>query len=279
MRFRTLTVLALATAVLGSASARRTLADEPDSTKLYGTWRWTETSGGFCAGPCRSTPEACGCERLLVFKPGTYEYVEEDSTHEYLLCQGVVSLLRIPSSGSVTADRGHASFRIFPENWWVDYERDRLVARFSGPDSLHVFPANVDDAPSHWFVRTRDFDRGRSSRAQKTRLPLRDRPRRSEVEQLPGETEFVYYEDAPIAVSQPEAGYPLFAREARIEGDVLLHVLVGKDGHVKDIKVVRGVTGLNDAAIDAVKMWIFKPALSNNKPVAVWIEIPIPFRL
>ncbi len=279
MRVRTLAVLELATAVLVSASAGRSLADEPDSTDLYGTWRWTETSGGYCAGPCRHTPEACGCERLLVFKPGTYEYIEEDSTHEYMLCQGVVSFQRMASRGGVTADRGHASFLISPADWWVSYERDRLAARFNGPDSLYVSLIGVEDAPSHWFVRTRDFDRRDSSRVRKIRLPLGDRPRRLDVEQLPRETDSVYYEDAPIAISHPEAAYPIFAREARIQGDVLLRVLVDKDGRVKNVKVVRGVKGLDDAAVDAVKNWVFKPALSNNKPVAVWIEIPIQFRL
>ena len=58
---------------------------------------------------------------------------------------------------------------------------------------------------------------------------------------------------------------------------MVLHVLVGKDGRVKNVKVFRGVKGLDDAAVLAVKKWVFKPALSNNKPVAVWVEVPIDF--
>jgi protein TonB len=60
---------------------------------------------------------------------------------------------------------------------------------------------------------------------------------------------------------------------------VTLHVLVGKDGRVKNVKVIKGVTGLNEAAIEAMKKWVFKPALSNNKPVAVWVEVPMDFKL
>ena len=97
------------------------------------------------------------------------------------------------------------------------------------------------------------------------------------TEDLPGEGEFVYYEDEPVPVTTVQPVYPEFAREAQIQGKVILHVLVGKDGRVKNVKVMRGVTGLNDAAIDAIKRWIFKPALSNNKPVAVWVEVPIDF--
>jgi protein TonB len=94
---------------------------------------------------------------------------------------------------------------------------------------------------------------------------------------LPAQGEFVYYEDEPVPVFTVQPEYPGFARDAQIQGKVILHVLVGKDGRVKNVKVHKGVTGLNDAAIEAVKKWVFKPALSNNKPVAVWVEVPVDF--
>jgi periplasmic protein TonB len=93
----------------------------------------------------------------------------------------------------------------------------------------------------------------------------------------PNEGEFVYYEDEPVPVQRVEPAYPEFAREAQIQGKVTLHVLVGKDGRVKNVKVIKGVTGLNEAAVEAIKKWVFKPALSNNKPVAVWVEVPMDF--
>ena len=96
---------------------------------------------------------------------------------------------------------------------------------------------------------------------------------------LPDQGEFVYYEDEPVPVTAPTPAYPEFARDAGITGKVTLHVLVGKDGRVKNVKVIKGVTGLNEAAIDAMKKWVFKPALSNNKPVAVWVEVPMDFKL
>jgi protein TonB len=96
---------------------------------------------------------------------------------------------------------------------------------------------------------------------------------------MPSEGEFVYYEDEPTPVTHPDPVYPAFAREAQISGKVVLHVLVGKDGRVHDVKVIRSVTGLDQAAVDAIKKWVFKPALSNNKPVAVWVEVPMDFRL
>ena len=97
------------------------------------------------------------------------------------------------------------------------------------------------------------------------------------TDDLPQQGEFVYYEDEPVPVTTVQPVYPEFAREAQIQGKVVLHVLVGKDGRVKNVKVAKGVTGLNDAAMDAVRKWVFKPALSNNKPVAVWVEVPVDF--
>jgi len=97
------------------------------------------------------------------------------------------------------------------------------------------------------------------------------------ADDMPSEGEYVYFEDPPTPVNAPPPTYPEFAREAQIQGKVVLHVLVGKDGRVKSVKVIRGVTGLNDVAVEAVKKWVFKPALTNNKPVAVWVEIPVDF--
>jgi len=114
---------------------------------------------------------------------------------------------------------------------------------------------------------------------RRTRLPLRARPPRSEVDWDPGEDEFVYYEDPPILTSRVEPVSPDVPRTANIQYEVLLHVLVGKDGWVRNVKIIRGVNGLNEAATEAVKKWVFEPARSNNKPVAVWIEIPIHFQL
>jgi protein TonB len=54
---------------------------------------------------------------------------------------------------------------------------------------------------------------------------------------------------------------------------------VGKDGHVMNAVVVKSVPVLDDAAVAAVKQWVFKPALSNNKPVAVWVAVPVRFHL
>ena len=97
------------------------------------------------------------------------------------------------------------------------------------------------------------------------------------AERFPSDSEYVYYEDRPVPITTVRPVYTDHAREGRLAGDVLVRVLIGKDGRVKRTRVVRGVTELNYMAVDAVRQWVFKPALSNNNPIAVWIEIPIHF--
>ena len=96
---------------------------------------------------------------------------------------------------------------------------------------------------------------------------------------MPRLGEYVYVEELPEAITKVSPEYPDIARQANVDGTVLMQVLVGKDGKVKDAKVVKSVAMLDAAALTAVRQWIFKPALSNNKPVAVWVAVPMRFTL
>jgi len=262
-------------------STRSAYAGKPDSLELYGSWRWISSSGGLLGG--RSGPTSCGCERVLTLKPeGVYEYVEKHSANEYLLCSGAFTIHRANDPLLASHEAWRPDFWISLDQWWVSYEHDLLV-RFDGRNRLVAYPGGpghgVDDALTHWFARAPVSSRRDSSGTRVTRLPLRARPARSEVDWDPGEGEFVYYEDPPIVISQVAPALPEVPRTTNTQYEVLLHVLVGKDGLVRNVKIIRGVNGLNELAVDAVKKWTFKPARSNNKPVAVWIEIPIHFQL
>lgn len=98
-------------------------------------------------------------------------------------------------------------------------------------------------------------------------------------EELPKYGEYVFVEELPEAVTRVQPVYPDVARDANVDGTVLVQALVGKDGRVKDTRVVRSVPMLDAAAESAVKQWVFKPALSNNRPVAVWVAVPVRFSL
>ena len=75
--------------------------------------------------------------------------------------------------------------------------------------------------------------------------------------------------------------YPEIAREAGIEGTVLVQCFIDKKGNVIKTVVVKGLkgTGLNEAAMDALEKTKFKPAIQRDKPVGVWLAIPVTFKL
>jgi len=98
-------------------------------------------------------------------------------------------------------------------------------------------------------------------------------------EELPKLGDYVYADELPVLVKDVLPRYPDIAREAQLEGDVLLRVLVGKDGRVLDVHVDASVPMLDLAAIEAARQWVFKPAFANNHSVAVWITRRVRFRL
>lgn len=73
--------------------------------------------------------------------------------------------------------------------------------------------------------------------------------------------------------------YPLQAKIAHITGTVVLRGVIGKDGHVKDLKVVQGPDALQMAAIDAVRQWRYRPYMLNGEPVEVDTTINVIFQM
>jgi protein TonB len=79
----------------------------------------------------------------------------------------------------------------------------------------------------------------------------------------------------------PKPKYPAIAQRLRIEGTVLVQVLVSPAGLPLKVKIVRssGTPVLDEAALEAVRNWAFVPARRGAEPVESWVEIPIPFTL
>lgn len=98
-------------------------------------------------------------------------------------------------------------------------------------------------------------------------------------EELPKLGDYIYADELPVLITDVLPKYPEIAREAGSEGDVLLRVLVGKDGRVADVHVDQSNPMFDQSATDAARKWVFKPALSNNRPVAVWITRRVRFSL
>jgi len=82
---------------------------------------------------------------------------------------------------------------------------------------------------------------------------------------------------AASILSQTRPVYPTLARQARIQGSVVLHAIIGRDGRVAQLEVISGHPLLVQAALDAVKQWLYKPTLLNGDAVEVDTTITVTF--
>jgi TonB family protein len=73
--------------------------------------------------------------------------------------------------------------------------------------------------------------------------------------------------------------YPFVAKERRIQGTVVLQATIGKDGRIENLRVISGPEQLQQAALDAVKQWIYRPYLLDGEPVEVETRINVVFTL
>ncbi|HJZ12475.1 MAG TPA: energy transducer TonB, partial [Acidobacteriota bacterium] len=74
--------------------------------------------------------------------------------------------------------------------------------------------------------------------------------------------------------------YPEVARRARIQGTVILEAVITKTGTVEEMKILRALHPvLDQAAMNAVKQWKYKPAVLNGRPVKVYFTVTVNFQL
>lgn len=85
---------------------------------------------------------------------------------------------------------------------------------------------------------------------------------------------------APEKVHAPHPGYTEDARQARIQGIVLLQAVIDREGNVVDLQVLKGLPlGLDQEALEAVSQWKFKPATRDGEPVPVYYNVTVSFTL
>jgi protein TonB len=73
--------------------------------------------------------------------------------------------------------------------------------------------------------------------------------------------------------------YPRTARDARVQGLVILECVISPRGEVADVKVLRGVPLLTEAAVEAVRHWTYTPTLVGGVPVSVVMTVTVQFNL
>jgi protein TonB len=80
-------------------------------------------------------------------------------------------------------------------------------------------------------------------------------------------------------VLKVEPVYPLVAKQANIQGVVILEIVVGTDGSVQEARVFRSIPLLDQAALDAVVQWKYQPTLLNGVPVEAISTVTVNFTL
>ena len=90
---------------------------------------------------------------------------------------------------------------------------------------------------------------------------------------------FLFVEVPPELVSLVAPAYPELAREAGVEGTVLVEVLVSELGQVLEATVKQGLPLLDEAALAAASSALFRPAQQSGRPVRTRVVIPIEFSL
>jgi len=88
-----------------------------------------------------------------------------------------------------------------------------------------------------------------------------------------------FFDRPPVPIERVHPVYPEMARQAELEGVVVLKVGIDEFGHVREAFVLESVAGLDEAALEAVYKWRFEPAMQRDVPVSVWYSVPIRFRL
>lgn len=83
----------------------------------------------------------------------------------------------------------------------------------------------------------------------------------------------------PKMIKQVDAVYPQIARQARVGGTVIVEATTDIYGRVQDVKILRSIPLLDQAAVDAVKQWVYEPFLVNGKPREVSFTVAVVFDL
>jgi TonB family protein len=84
---------------------------------------------------------------------------------------------------------------------------------------------------------------------------------------------------AALIINRVAPEYPPLARQAGVQGTVVLHAMIGSDGKIAQLLVLSGHPLLIQAALVAVRQWTYKPTLLDGKPVEVETTITVPFAL
>ena len=90
---------------------------------------------------------------------------------------------------------------------------------------------------------------------------------------------FDSFDTPPEVIERVRPVYPEMARQAELEGVVVLKAGIDESGRVREALVLQSVPGLDQAALDAIYQWRFRPATQRDVPVPVGFTVPVRFTL
>ena len=73
--------------------------------------------------------------------------------------------------------------------------------------------------------------------------------------------------------------YPDIAQRARVQGIVIIEATIDGTGHVADARLLQSIPLLDDAALTAVRQWVFTPTRLNGNPISVLMTVTVQFKL
>ena len=94
-----------------------------------------------------------------------------------------------------------------------------------------------------------------------------------------GDSPVMDYDQPPRLLKQTRPVYPQEAFIKKIEGVVMLEIVIGIDGKVGRARVLRSIPQLDSAAIQTVRQWVFSPAIKGGRPVSTIANAPVSFRI
>ena len=186
-------------------------------------------------------------------------------------------------------------------------ERSAPTRRPERPRPTEVAPAKVEEPAAHPVAPTPDPVQARDpmevAPSTVATLPAISEPALAPVSSAPAasSTTVALPPSAPVVAAKPSSTepegitrtarpqggyqvrptYPAAPRRLGIQGTTLLRVHILADGRIGDVLVESsaGHADLDQAAVEAIRGWRFEPARRGTEPVAMWVLLPVEFRL
>jgi protein TonB len=136
-------------------------------------------------------------------------------------------------------------------------ERPRIPVATEEDEMLNAVDIDFIDMQENWFID----DPGQ--------------PTDTTIE----EYEFFAISDKPVLVKKVNPVYPELARKAQVEGIVVVKVLISTKGNIEDVKIMKSIPMLDNAALEAARMFKFTPGKQRDRLVKVWMQIPFKFQI